>query len=382
MSALAEAFYEDTISPGETFRRDRWKPKGFVRIALIFMLTGVFMIQVYFSDTLICVNFYFSFCYLVLKRGGCCMSYDESSVLEVVEKVSQSVVNINTVRLLHDVFYRVVPVKGMGSGTIIDSKGYVLTNNHVIEGAEKIEVTLASGEVLAGRLVGASASTDVAVVKVDGEGLPAAELGDSDKLKVGQRVFAIGNPFGLAGGPSVTAGVVSAVNRSIRAKEGVFEGFVQTDAAINPGNSGGPLVDVRGRVVAISTAIIPFAQGIGFAIPINLARRASEEIIRYGRVVRPWVGVSGLSVTRELADYYSLTVDSGVLVAEVVPRGPADRAGLDKGDIIVGLDDASVRSVEELQRRVQKRKIGDKVRLVVVRGSRKLAAELVLEKTP
>lgn len=310
------------------------------------------------------------------------MSYDESSVLEVVEKVSQSVVNINTVRLLQDVFYRVVPIKGMGSGTIINSKGYVLTNNHVIEGAEKIEVTLASGGVLAGRLAGAYASVDIAMVKVGGEGFPAAELGDSDRLRVGQRVFAIGNPFGLAGGPSVTAGVVSAVNRSIRSERGVFEGFVQTDAAINPGNSGGPLVDVNGRVVAISTAIVPFAHGIGFAIPINSARRFAEEIIRFGRVVRPWVGVSGLSVTREIAAYYGLSVDSGVLVAEVVSGGPADRAGLVKGDIVVGLDDASVRGVGELQRLVQERKIGEKVRLVVVRGSRKLVAELVLEKTP
>jgi len=310
------------------------------------------------------------------------MSYDESSVLEVVEKVSQSVVNINTVRLLQDMFYRVVPIKGMGSGTIIDPKGYVLTNNHVIQGAEKIEVTLASGEVLVGKLAGEYASVDIAMVRVDGDGFPAAELGDSDKLKVGQRVFAIGNPFGLAGGPSVTAGVISAVNRSIRSKRGVFEGFVQTDAAINPGNSGGPLVDVNGRVVAISTAIIPFAQGIGFAIPINSARRFAEEIILHGRVMRPWVGVSGLSVTREIADYYGLPVDSGVLVAEVVPRGPADRAGLDKGDIIVELDDARVRSVGELQRAVQKKKIGEKVKVLVVRGSRRLVAELVLEKTP
>ncbi|MGD8505475.1 MAG: trypsin-like peptidase domain-containing protein [Candidatus Bathyarchaeota archaeon] len=310
------------------------------------------------------------------------MSYDESSVLDVVEKVSKSVVNINTVRLLQDVFYRVVPVKGMGSGTIIDSRGYVLTNNHVIQGAEKIEVTLASGGVLAGRLAGAYASADIAVVKVEGDGLPVAELGDSDRLKVGQRVFAIGNPFGLAGGPTVTAGVVSAVNRSIRADRGVFEGFVQTDAAINPGNSGGPLVDVKGRVVAISTAIIPFAQGIGFAIPINSARRFAEEIILHGRVVRPWVGVSGVSVTREIADYYRLAVDSGVLVAEVVRGSPAGRAGLDKGDIIVGFDDAGIRSVDELQKTVLKRKIGDRIKLQVVRGSRRLVAELILEKTP
>lgn len=310
------------------------------------------------------------------------MPYDESSVLDVVEKVSQSVVNINTVRLLHDVFYRVVPIKGMGSGTIIDSKGYVLTNNHVIEGAGKIEVTLTSGEVLAGKLAGVCTTTDIALIKVDGDRLPAADLGDSDKLKVGQRVFAIGNPFGLAGGPSVTAGVVSAVNRSIRSKRGVFEGLVQTDAAINPGNSGGPLVDVQGRVVAINTAIIPFAQGIGFAIPINSARICSDEIVLHGRVVRPWVGVSGLSVTREIADYYGLSVDSGVLVAEVVPRGPAHRAGLAKGDIVIGLDDTSIRSVEELQREVTKRKIRDKIRLRVVRGSRKLVTELVLKETP
>jgi len=310
------------------------------------------------------------------------MSYDESSVLEVVERVSRSVVNINTVRLLHDVFYRVVPVKGMGSGTIIDSKGYVLTNNHVVQGAEKIEATMASGEVLAGKLVGTCASTDIAVVKVDGERLPAAELGDSDKLKVGQRVFAIGNPFGLTGSPSVTAGVVSAVNRSIRSKQVVFEGFVQTDAAINPGNSGGPLVDVHGRVIAINTAIIPFAHGIGFAIPINLAERCSKDIIRFGRVVWPWIGVSGLSVTREIADYYGLSVDSGVLVVEVVSKGPADRAGLDKGDIIAGLNDAPIHSVQELQREVQRKRVGDTVKLVFVHGSRKLAAELTLEKTP
>lgn len=172
-------------------------------------------------------------------------------------------VNINTVRLLHDVFYRVVPIKGMGSGTIIDSKGYVLTNNHVVEGAEKIEVTLTSGEVLAGKLAGVCTTTDIALIKVDGDRLPAADLGDSDKLKVGQRVFAIGNPFGLAGGPSVTDGVVSAVNRSIRSKRGVFEGLVQTDAAINPGNSGGPLVDVQVVLLRLTRRLFLLLRELG-----------------------------------------------------------------------------------------------------------------------
>ena len=188
------------------------------------------------------------------------MSYDESSVLEVVEKVSRSVVNINTVRLLHDFYYQVVPVQGMGSGVIIDPKGYIITNNHVIEGAEKIDATLASGEVLHGKLVGTCISDDIAVIKINGENLPTAELGNSDELRVGQTVFAIGNPFGLAGGPTVTKGVISAVKRSIRSERGLIENLVQTDASINPGNSGGPLVDVHGRVVAINTAIVPFAQ--------------------------------------------------------------------------------------------------------------------------
>jgi S1-C subfamily serine protease len=310
------------------------------------------------------------------------MAWDESSVLEVVEQVSQSVVNINTIRLFHDIYYQVVPVKGMGSGTVIDQKGFILTNNHVVEGAKKIEVTLASGEVLAGSLVGTCASTDIAVVKVDREGLPAAELGDSDRLRVGQRVFAIGNPFGLAGGPTVTAGVISAVHRSIRSKRGVFEDLVQTDAAINPGNSGGPLVDVKGRVIAINTAIIPFAQGIGFAIPINSARKCSDEIIRFGRVVRPWLGISGLNVTPELATYYSLPTNRGVLIVEILPGGPADKAGLAKGDIIVGLDDSVVRSINELRGLVQKRKIGEKVTILLIRGGRRFIAELILEKTP
>ena len=310
------------------------------------------------------------------------LPYDETAVLEIVEKVSRSVVNVSTVRLVHDVFYRAVPVKGMGSGTIIDPKGYVLTNNHVIEGARRIEVTLASGEVLPGRLAGSCKSDDMAVIKVEAEDLPAAELGDSDELRVGQMVFAIGNPFGLAGGPSVTSGVISAVNRSIRSPKGVIENLVQTDAAINPGNSGGPLVDIHGKVIAINTAIIPFAQGIGFAIPVNTAKRCANEIIVHGMIIRPWLGITGLSLTKEMSAYYGLSVEKGVLVTGIVSDGPADRAGIIAGDIILSLDDAPTDSIEDLRREIHKRSVGERVRTLILRDSQRGVVEATLERTP
>lgn len=310
------------------------------------------------------------------------MSFDESAVLEVVEKVSKAVVNVNTVRMLHDYFYQVVPVQGMGSGVIVDTKGYILTNNHVIQGAEKIDATLASGEVLHGKLVGACSSDDIAVVKVDGDGLPTAELGDSDELRVGQTVFAIGNPFGLTGGPTVTKGVISAVNRSIRSERGLIENLVQTDASINPGNSGGPLVDIRGRVVAINTAIVPFAQGIGFAIPVNTAKKCSTEILTHGRVMRPWLGVSGLSLTPEIASYYSMPTSKGALIMEVMPGSPAEEAEMRRGDIIIGFGDKAVNGIEDLVKEIQKRKIGEKARVLLLRGGEKWMADVKLGRTP
>jgi len=310
------------------------------------------------------------------------MSFDESPILDVIEKVSKSVVNINTVRLLHDFYYQVHPIQGMGSGVIFDPKGYVLTNNHVIEGAEKIDVTLTSSQVLRGKLVGACVSDDIAVIKVDAKDLPAAEFGNSDELKVGQTVFAIGNPFGLQGAPTVTKGVISAVKRSIRSERGLIENLVQTDASINPGNSGGPLLDVKGRVVAINTAIVPFAQGIGFAIPVNHVKRCADEIITHGKVMRPWLGVSGLTVTREIASYYGLPVDRGALVTEVWPDSPADQAGMEKGDIIIGFGDKAINGVDELVKEVQKRKIGEKARMLLIRDGQRSMADVTLGTTP
>jgi serine protease Do len=271
-------------------------------------------------------------------RGENVSSFDEKSVLDIVERASKSVVNISIVRIVHHMFYQAVPVEGMDSGTIIDPKGYILTNNHVVGGAQKIRVTLWNGEVFQGRLVGSCSVHDMAVVKVDGKELQVAELGDSSKLRVGQRVYAIGNPFGLSGGPSVTSGVISAVNRTIESQRGLLENLVQTDAAINPGNSGGPLVDLEGKVVAINTAIIPYAQGIGFAIPINSARNCTVGMIEGGVSARPWLGIVGLSVTGELARYYSLSLERGVLVTKVVGASPAERAGIVAGDMILRLD--------------------------------------------
>jgi S1-C subfamily serine protease len=310
------------------------------------------------------------------------MSFDESAVLEVIEKVSKSVVNINTVRLLHDFYYQVHPIQGMGSGVIFDAQGYVLTNNHVIEGAEKIDVTLPSSEVLKGKRVGACVSDDIAIVKVDSKNLPTAEFGNSDELRVGQTVFAIGNPFGLQGEPTVTKGVISAVKRTIRSERGLIEDLVQTDASINPGNSGGPLVDVKGRIVAINTAIVPFAQGIGFAIPVNHAKRCADEIIQHGKVMRPWLGVSGLTISPEIASYYRLPVDKGALVTEVWSESPAEKAGMEKGDIIVGFGDKAISSVDELVKEVQKRKIDEKTRIMVIRDGSRSIAEVTLTATP
>ena len=294
-------------------------------------------------------------------------SFDEKAVLDTLEKVSKSVVNINTVKLISRILYQAIPVEGMGSGTIIDSKGQILTNNHVVGGAEKITVTLWNGEMLEGNIVGACSVHDTAIVKVNKPELPAAELGDSEKLRVGQRVYAIGNPFGLPGGPTVTSGVISATKRTIESQRGLIENLVQTDAAINPGNSGGPLLDLEGKVVAINTAIIPYAQGIGFAIPINTAKQCTSDMIREGIAARPWLGIVGLSLSSEISRYYNLPLEHGVLVTKVTDGSPAQHAGMIMGDIILKMDRVDIDSIEDLLGEIHRRKVGDEIRITVFR---------------
>ncbi len=309
--------------------------------------------------------------------------YDEKKVLEIIEQVTKSVVNISTVRLVHNLFYQAVPVAGMGSGTIFDAdKGLILTNNHVVGGAEKINVTLWNNQVIEGDIVGSCVARDIAVVKVQGRGLQSAELGDSDKLKVGQRVFAIGNPFGLAGGPTVTSGVISALSRTIESDRGLIENLVQTDAAINPGNSGGPLVDLEGRIVAISTAIIPFAQGIGFAIPINSAKTCTADILTEGTGKRPWLGVVGLTLTGDIARYYGFPVGRGVLVTKVAEGSPAENAGMTQGDIILQIDNVETATIEDLVREIRARSVGEKIRIFALRNGRERFFDLKLSGLP
>jgi serine protease Do len=306
----------------------------------------------------------------------------EEVLVNSVDKISKSVVNIASVRMLQDQLFRVFPVEGVGSGVVIDEKGYIMTNNHVIDDAERLKVTLTDGRVLRGKVAGNDEMTDLAVIKVEAEQpLPAAELGNSDDLKAGQIVMAIGNPFGLTGGPAVTAGIVSSLNRSIQASSGVLE-LIQTDAAINPGNSGGPLVNTKGEVIAINTANMPYAQGIGFAVPINTAKLILKELIEKGKVTRPWIGVASMKVTPQLARYYGLPASEGALIAKVEPYSPADDAGLRKGDIIEGIDGSRVEDPSQIASHVRKRHVNDQLTLTVNRYGRQLQVPIQVDERP
>jgi S1-C subfamily serine protease len=306
----------------------------------------------------------------------------DRSSLEAIERVSKSVVNVSTLRQFRDVFFRPVPLKGMGSGTIIRSDGYILTNSHVVQGAERIAITLHDGRVLEGKLVGACPSFDIAIVKVNAKDLPAVEIGDSEKLKVGQRVFAIGNPFGLAGGPTVTSGVVSAKGRTIHTEQVNLEDLIQTDAAINPGNSGGPLIDEEGKVVGINSAIIPFAQGIGFAISVNLAVRCSLDIIKHGKVLIPWLGINGVTINETVAQRYSIPSVEGVLVVGVVEGSQADYAGIYAGDVIVKFNGKTVKAIEELRKNILSKRVGELVEISLIRNGKEIDVQTTLGEVP
>ncbi len=306
---------------------------------------------------------------------------DEQMTINVVKRVRPSVVNINTQSQV-ETFFGVLPQQGAGSGVIVRPDGYILTNNHVVQGATNIKVTLLGGKTLPGKIVGTDPLVDLAVIKVDSrEPFPAAQLGRSGDLQVGQMAIAIGNPFGL--GSTVTTGVVSALNRNIQLPNLIVENLIQTSAAINPGNSGGALVDSSGRVIGINTAIIPNAQGIGFAIPSDLARVEMAQLIAQGRVVRPWVGVVyGGEVDPQTAQAYNLGADHGVVVRQVEPASPAARAGIQPGDIIIAVSGDRVDNWNDFVREVVSKKIGDAVTLSLVRDHTPQKVSVLLAERP
>ncbi|TMI43303.1 PDZ domain-containing protein [Candidatus Bathyarchaeota archaeon] len=306
----------------------------------------------------------------------------ENQVTEAVERLSESVVSIDSVRVTRDFRYGLVPIEGKGSGLIIDRKGYVITNNHVIDEATRVQIHLKDGRSFLGEVVGSDSSTDIAVIKVDADNLPAASLGDSEKLKVGQIALAIGNTLGLQGGPTVSMGVVSALGRPLPGTDFIFEGLIQTDTAINPGNSGGPLADIGGNVIGMNTAMIPFAQGVGFAIPVNTMKWVVQQILEKGRVIRPWLGISGANMNQAIARRYDLPADSGVLVVEVDSRGPAYEAGMRVGDVITQIGSHPVKQMKDILMALSRLAIKEEVEVGFIRLNAKRKALLRLKESP
>ncbi|MBI3085393.1 MAG: DegQ family serine endoprotease [candidate division NC10 bacterium] len=270
--------------------------------------------------------------------------------------------------------------RSLGSGVIVDKRGYILTNNHVIEQADQIEVRLSDKRKFAATVIGKDPKTDLAVIKIDApDDLPVAKLGDSNAIRIGEWAIAIGNPFGLD--QTVTVGVISAVGRS---EVGIttYEDFIQTDASINPGNSGGPLVNLNGEVIGINTAIVATGQGIGFAIPISMAREIKDRLLAQGRVVRAWLGVGIQELTEELAPQFGVKPEAGVLVGNVMPGSPAERGGLKTGDIIQEFNGAKIANVRQLQREVAQSPVGSPARVKVLREKQPVEVTIVLGEQP
>jgi serine protease Do len=266
-----------------------------------------------------------------------------------------------------------------GSGVIVDKEGYVLTNNHVVEETDKVKVRLNDGREFTATVKGQDSRTDLAVLHIKAKDLPVADLGDSDKLEVGEWAIAIGSPFGLD--HTVTVGVISAKGRS-GLGTGTYDDFIQTDASINPGNSGGPLINIDGEVVGINAMIIQPGTGIGFAIPINMAKQILSDLINQGKVVRPWLGVSVQDITPEMAEQFQVKEKEGVIVAQVHQGTGAEKAGLASGDIIKSVDDKPIKNINELVKEIQKKNVGQKVKLSIVRDGKAMTLQVTTTAMP
>ncbi|MGV8074608.1 MAG: S1C family serine protease [Syntrophobacteraceae bacterium] len=313
------------------------------------------------------------------------LTEDEKNNIDLYQRLAPGVVNITSTVLERDFFFNIIPREGAGSGSIIDARGYILTNNHVIEDARKLEVTLADGKKYPAKLIGSDPDTDLAVLKIEPkkDALVVIPMGSSSTLKVGQKAIAIGNPFGL--GQTLTTGVISSVGRTIRASNGMLvEDIIQTDATINPGNSGGPLIDSSGKIVGINTAIFSptgASVGIGFAIPIDTAKTVIKDLIDKGYYGYPWMGATLMTLSPDMAEALKVSAESGAMIIDVVPKGPIDKAGLRGGttraqvgnniivvggDIIVKVDGDPIYDADSVIRRVRKLRPGDRIQFEVV----------------
>lgn len=306
-------------------------------------------------------------------------------VVVAAQKVGPAVVGITNKAYVRDFFNRVqLTERGTGSGVIYDKSGLIATNNHVVEGAQEIIVSLTDGRSVKGKVLGADAATDLAVVKIDvDEDLPVAEFGDSSTLQVGEPAIAIGNPLGLEFRGSVTVGVISALNRSIELGDRKFN-LIQTDAAINPGNSGGALVNADGEVVGINSAKVAVSgvEGIGFAIPVNSAKPILDELAQHGRIARPYIGAS--LIDKDISARYGFDLDlhGGIFVMKIVTGGPVYNAGMRPGDIILTFDGAKVETVPELRTKLAEKKVGDTVAIVVLRAGIERTLQVTLQEMP
>ncbi len=319
---------------------------------------------------------------------------EEQNNISVYKKNIPAVVNITSRAMTFDFFYGLVPQEGQGSGFVIDKEGHILTNYHVIADARQVEVTLHNRKKYKATVVGTDPPHDLAVIQIKAPDLIPAVIGDSKNLQVGQKVYAIGNPFGLAG--TMTRGIVSSI-RPVREPNGaMIDEAIQTDAAINPGNSGGPLMNWHGEVIGINTMILSNSNqsaGIGFAIPINTAKAVLNDLMTLGRVRRPALGVRTIPISPELADEMGLPVDYGLLIVQVIPSGSADQAGLHAGteraylgnipimiggDLIIAIDGQKVEDEQDLSQMMNNHRAGDTVKITIYRGKRKMDVSVAL----
>jgi serine protease Do len=304
---------------------------------------------------------------------------------ELVAQVAPAVVSIVVETVAYNFFQQAVPETGAGSGMVVSPDGYIVTNNHVVEGAQKVTVTLGDGSVFAATIVGTDAQTDLAVVKIDADNLSYLHVlsNSLEQLEVLDSVVAVGNALALPGGPTWTTGVVSNLGRSIEEENGVvLNDIIQTDAAINPGNSGGPLLNEAGQVIGINVAIASNAENIGFAISTDTIVPIVEDLIAEGKVMRPWLGVSVITVTATVEQYYNLAVDAGALIVSVSSGSPADDAGLRSGDVITEMDGEDITTAAELSLDIASHQIGDQVEIGYYRGDAQQTVTATLEESP